>query len=36
MKPTMRLLRSRTFQHIAVLVALYGLSAIALSIGRGS
>jgi hypothetical protein len=29
----MKLLRSRTVQHIAVLIALYGLSAIALSIG---
>jgi hypothetical protein len=30
----MRLLRSRTVQQIAILLALYGLSAIALSIGR--
>jgi len=29
----MRLLRTRTFKHIAVLVALYGLSALALAIG---
>jgi hypothetical protein len=29
----MRILRSRTFQHIAVLVALYALSALALTVG---
>jgi hypothetical protein len=29
----MTLLRSRTFKHIAVLVALYGLSTLALAIG---
>jgi hypothetical protein len=30
----MRILRSRTFRHVAVLLALYGLSAIALAAGR--
>lgn len=30
----MKLLRSRTFHHVAVLLALYGLSAVALAMGN--
>lgn len=30
----MNLLRSRTLQQVAILLALYGLSAVAISIGR--